>query len=96
MLQAELGEHGPRISGYRPGPMRTALRARAYQPNGDAEARAAADYAASCVALLSTAAAAQRGRRIVRPGLHGDQTQRVERVRVLRVQFQHLRKDAAG
>ena len=62
MLQAELGEHGPRVSGFQPGPMRTALRARAYQPNGDAEARAASDHAAACVALLSTAGAAQRGR----------------------------------
>lgn len=61
MLQAELGEHGPRISGYRPGPMRTALRARAYQPNGDAEARPAADRAATCAALLSPAGAALRG-----------------------------------
>ncbi len=62
MLQAELGEHGPRVSGYRPGPMRTALRARAYQPNGDAEARPAADHATACVRLLSIAGAAQRGR----------------------------------
>lgn len=62
MLQAELGEHGPRISGYRPGPMRTALRARAYQPNGDAEARPAADRAAACVALLSDAGCSVRGR----------------------------------
>ena len=62
MLQAELGDHGPRVSGFQPGPMRTALRARAYQPNGDAEARAASDHAAACVALLSTAGAAQRGR----------------------------------
>ncbi len=62
MLQAELGEHGPRVSGFQPGPMRTALRARAYQPNGDAAARPASDHAIACVALLSTAGAAQRGR----------------------------------
>lgn len=62
MLQAELGEHGPRISGFRPGPMRTALRARAYQPNSDAEARPATDHADACVALLSGAGAAVRGR----------------------------------
>ena len=61
MLQAELGEHGPRISGFLPGPMRTALRGRAYQPNGDAEARPASDHAAACVALLSAAGATQRG-----------------------------------
>ena len=62
MLQAELGEHGPRISGFLPGPMRTALRARAYQPNGDAEARPASDHAAACVALLSPAGASLRGK----------------------------------
>ena len=61
MLQSELGEHGPRISGFRPGPMRTALRARAYQPNGDAEARPATDHAAACVALLSPAGVSLRG-----------------------------------
>lgn len=61
MLQAELGEHGPRISGLRPGPMRTALRARAYQPNTDAVARPATDYAAACVELLSAKGAGQRG-----------------------------------
>jgi NAD(P)-dependent dehydrogenase (short-subunit alcohol dehydrogenase family) len=61
MLQAELGEHGPRISGFRPGPMRTALRGKAYQPNGDAEASPATDYAAACVALLSFDGAALRG-----------------------------------
>ena len=61
MLQAELGAHGPRVSGFQPGPMRTALRARACQPNTDAEARPASDYAAACVVLLSPAAAALRG-----------------------------------
>ena len=61
MLQAELGEHGPRISGLRPGPMRTALRARAYQPNTDAVAKPAAEYAAACVELLSATGAEQRG-----------------------------------
>jgi hypothetical protein len=61
MLQAELGEHGPRVSGFQPGPMRTALRARACQPNTDAEARPASDHAAACVALLSAAGASLRG-----------------------------------
>ncbi len=61
MLQSELGEHGPRVSGFRPGPMRTALRGKAYQPNADAEARDPAEYAAACVALLSPAGAASRG-----------------------------------
>lgn len=62
MLQAELGEYGPRISGLQPGPMRTALRARAFQPNTDVKARPASDYAAACVELLSAAGAGQRGR----------------------------------
>ncbi len=61
MLQAELGAHGPRISGLQPGPMRTSLRARAFQPNSDANARPASDYAAACVDMLSDASAAQRG-----------------------------------
>ncbi len=61
MLQAELGQHGPRISGFRPGPMRTSLRARAFQANTDLQARPAAAYAEACVALLSAAGAAQRG-----------------------------------
>ena len=61
MLQSELGEHGPRVSGFRPGPMRSALRGKAYQPNADAEARDPAEYAAACVALLSPAGAASRG-----------------------------------
>ena len=62
MLQAELGADGPRISGLRPGPMRTGLRARAFQPNTDLEARAPETYAAACVELLSSAAADARGR----------------------------------
>jgi NAD(P)-dependent dehydrogenase (short-subunit alcohol dehydrogenase family) len=62
MLQAELGEHGPRICGLRPGPMRTALRGKAFQPNTDLQAKPADAYAAACVELLSTAGAAQRGR----------------------------------
>lgn len=61
MLQAELGGHGPRVSGLRPGPMRTALRGRAFQPNTDLEARAPAEYAAACVHVLSGAGAALRG-----------------------------------
>ena len=62
MLQAELGEHGPRISGLQPGPMRTALRGRAFQPNTDLKARPAGEYADACVELLSVAGRAQRGR----------------------------------
>lgn len=62
MLQAELGESGPRITGFRPGPMRTSLRGKAYQPNTDTDAKPAAAYADACVELLSPAGAAQRGR----------------------------------
>ena len=62
MLQAELGEHGPRVSGLRPGPMRTALRGKAFQPNTDLQAKPASEYAAACVELLSAAGASQRGR----------------------------------
>jgi NAD(P)-dependent dehydrogenase (short-subunit alcohol dehydrogenase family) len=62
MLQAELGEHGPRVSGLRPGPMRTALRGKAFQANTDLLARPASDYAAACVELLSAAGASQRGK----------------------------------
>ena len=62
MLQAELGAGGPRVSGFRPGPMRTSLRGKAYQPNTDTDARPATAYADACVALLSPAGAAQRGR----------------------------------
>ncbi|MEG3050646.1 MAG: short-chain dehydrogenase, partial [Thermomonas sp.] len=65
MLQAELGEHGPRISGFRPGPMRTGLRGKAYQPNADLEARPASDLAAACVDLLSPKAGADSRGRIV-------------------------------
>ena len=61
MLQAELGEQGPRISGLQPGPMRTNLRAKAYQANADLKARPAEHYAAACVELLSPAGAAWRG-----------------------------------
>ena len=61
MLQAELGEHGPRISGLQPGPMRTTLRAKAYQANADLKARPAADYADACVTCCRRGAA-QRGR----------------------------------
>jgi NAD(P)-dependent dehydrogenase (short-subunit alcohol dehydrogenase family) len=62
MLQAELGAQGPRISGLRPGPMRTGLRARAFQPNTDLQARPPETYAAACVELLSAAAADAHGR----------------------------------
>lgn len=72
MLQAELGAGGPRISGLRPGPMRTGLRAKAYQLNADPQARPVAAAAAACVELLGPAGAAWRGRiRELQPGHDG-------------------------
>ncbi|MEL1263755.1 SDR family NAD(P)-dependent oxidoreductase [Pseudoxanthomonas putridarboris] len=62
MLHAELVSTGVRVSGLQPGPMRTGLRSRAYADDGDAQARDAADYAAACVTLLSSAGAEHRGR----------------------------------
>lgn len=62
MLQAEIGAQGPRVSGLQPGPMRTGLRAKAYQANADLVARPPTDYADACVTLLSPAGATWRGR----------------------------------
>lgn len=61
MLQAELGEAGPRISGFQPGPMRTPLRGRAFVADQDKDAQDPAAYARACVELLSPAGAAYRG-----------------------------------
>ncbi|MEA9823663.1 SDR family NAD(P)-dependent oxidoreductase [Xanthomonas campestris pv. raphani] len=53
---------GPvRVSGLQPGPMRTALRARAFTHQEDSEAMDPTRYAAACVTLLSTAGDAHRG-----------------------------------
>jgi hypothetical protein len=62
MLQAELGEQGPRISGLQPGPMRTTLRGRAFVADQDHDARDPSAYADACVDLLSDAGAPYRGR----------------------------------
>ena len=62
MLQAELGESGPRISGFQPGPMRTSLRGRAFMADQDKDARDPGDYADACIELLSRAGAPYRGR----------------------------------
>ncbi len=61
MLQAEQGAQGVRISGLQPGPMRTALRGRAYLAEEDNGARDPAVYTDACVELLSPAGAAHRG-----------------------------------
>lgn len=61
ILHAELANSSVRVSGLRPGPMRTPLRARAYVEENDRSAREPAAYAAACVALLSADGAAHRG-----------------------------------
>ena len=61
MLHAELPNSTIRVCGLRPGPMRTALRAKAYVEENDAVAVDPSAYAASCVTLLSPAGAAHRG-----------------------------------
>ncbi len=61
MLDAELAGSSVRVSALQPGPMRTALRARAYAEDKDAQARDPADYAEACVTLLSSAGAEHRG-----------------------------------
>ena len=61
MLQAEHANGPVRFHGLRPGPMRTALRARAHVSDDDRRARDPAAAAAACVDLLSGGGAAQRG-----------------------------------
>ncbi|RDZ29220.1 SDR family NAD(P)-dependent oxidoreductase [Lysobacter silvisoli] len=62
MLHAELGANSPvRVSGLQPGPMRTALRGKAYVEENDRAARDPGAYADACVTLLSPAGAAHRG-----------------------------------
>lgn len=60
-LHAELTNSTVRISGLRPGPMRTALRAKAYVDDSDREACDPSAYSDACVALLSPAGTAHRG-----------------------------------
>ena len=61
MLHAELANSTVRVSGLRPGPMRTGLRARAYVEQNDRVARDPAAAAQACVTLLSAAGAGHRG-----------------------------------
>ncbi|HEY0506054.1 MAG TPA: SDR family NAD(P)-dependent oxidoreductase [Lysobacter sp.] len=61
MLHAELANSTVRVAGLQPGPMRTALRAKAYVEETDRAAVEPAAYAAACVTLLSPAGAAHRG-----------------------------------
>ena len=60
-LHHELRSSPVRISGVQPGPMRTALRARAFVHGEDTAAVDPAAYAAACVTLLSADGAAWRG-----------------------------------
>lgn len=61
MLHAESANTSVRVSGLRPGPMRTAMRAKAYVEDSDRDARDPVIYADTCVALLSPAGAVHRG-----------------------------------
>jgi NAD(P)-dependent dehydrogenase (short-subunit alcohol dehydrogenase family) len=61
MLHAELANSSVRVSALQPGPMRTALRARAFVAEDDRVARDPALYADACVSLLSPAGAVHRG-----------------------------------
>lgn len=61
-LHAELASSPVRVSGLRPGPMRTALRAKAHVEDQDRRAIDPARYADACVGLLSPDGSAHRGR----------------------------------
>ncbi|MFC3550112.1 SDR family NAD(P)-dependent oxidoreductase [Lysobacter cavernae] len=61
MLHAELANSPVRVAGLQPGPMRTALRAKAYVEENDRTAVDPSAYAAACVTLLSPAGAVHRG-----------------------------------
>ena len=62
MLQAELGPNSRvRVSGFSPGPLRTALRASAFVAEHDHAAADPSRAAMQCVELLSSAGTAHRG-----------------------------------
>ena len=61
ILHAELANGPVRVAGLMPGPMRTALRARAWVEETDRQAIDASRYAPAAVELLSAAGAAHRG-----------------------------------
>lgn len=61
ILHAELAQGPVRVSGLAPGPMRTALRARAWVEETDRQAVDPGTYAPACVELLSPAGAPRRG-----------------------------------
>jgi len=61
MLHAELINTPVRVSALQPGPMRSALRAKAFVEESDRAARDPVVYAPACVELLSAAGASRRG-----------------------------------
>ncbi|MCY7355272.1 MAG: SDR family NAD(P)-dependent oxidoreductase [Lysobacter sp.] len=61
ILHAELAAGSVRVSGLQPGPMRTALRSKAYVEDNDRQSHDPADYADACVTLLSAEGAPHRG-----------------------------------
>ncbi|MEJ7745673.1 MAG: SDR family NAD(P)-dependent oxidoreductase [Luteimonas sp.] len=61
ILHAELAASCIRVSGLQPGPMRTALRARAYVEDSDRASHDPMAYADACVTLLSADGASHRG-----------------------------------
>ena len=61
MLHAETDTTPVRVSGLRPGPMRTSLRSRAFVDEAMLRVAAPEAYAAACVMLLSAEGAAHRG-----------------------------------
>lgn len=62
VLHDETETSAVRVQGLRPGPMRSALRSRAYFAENPGEVAEAAHFAPACVHLLSYAGAATRGR----------------------------------
>ena len=61
ILHAELAAGPVRVSGLQPGPMRTALRARAYAEDSDRVSREPSAYSEACVTLLSAEGLPHRG-----------------------------------
>ena len=61
MLHAEQSNSSVRVAGLQPGPMRTALRSKAYVDQNDRQARDPAVYAQACVDLLAPCGAVHRG-----------------------------------
>jgi len=69
-LHGETAAGPVRVAGLQPGPMRTALRSRAFLLEEDTEAVPAQAYAEACVTLLSAAGALHRGQ-VWRPQAKG-------------------------